>query len=329
MSYAVTIQLIFLLVWYTNGSYAAQGIASSGHWGSNSTWSFNGVNRLPTCGDTLLVPTGSTVTVNNQYDYISCNEKILVFVDGILQFNNGFKIDFPCSSLVVINLGGELKKSTPGFGNSTLINICNCLAWNADQGIVNGPRSLSCNPLPVSLLFFSTEESDEGIKLFWETASETNNQFFSCERSINGKDFFSIGKIKGAGNSSVKSEYSLLDKNPNPGKNYYRLKQIDFDGKFSFSETVSINNKSSGIFTLNSLFINEDKYLNLSLQNARSEIQIQIYDLSGRIVYAGYFHGHEDRNVITLPLEGISPGSYMLFITNGLVKKGEMFFLWN
>lgn len=95
--------------------------------------------------------------------------------------------------------------------------------------------------LPISLLEFYASEQEEEVLLEWATVSEINNDFFSIERSANGKNFETILEIEGAGTSNEKIEYRARDHSPLPGISYYRLKQTDFDGNFSHSKIVAIN----------------------------------------------------------------------------------------
>ncbi|MEM9849455.1 MAG: T9SS type A sorting domain-containing protein, partial [Bacteroidota bacterium] len=94
--------------------------------------------------------------------------------------------------------------------------------------------------LPVELLYFYGERMDEQVRLNWETATELNNDYFEVEWSLNTKDFKPIGQVKGAGTTLEKQSYELLHPNPAAGINYYRLKQVDFDGSFEYSDIVAV-----------------------------------------------------------------------------------------
>jgi len=95
-------------------------------------------------------------------------------------------------------------------------------------------------PLPIKLISF-TGECEGGITSFkWETASETNNDFFTIEHSPNGTQWEQIATIKGAGNSNSKLSYSHSTESKE-GNNYYRLKQTDFDGKFEYFKIINVN----------------------------------------------------------------------------------------
>ena len=69
----------------------------------------------------------------------------------------------------------------------------------------------------------------------WLTTNEINNDFFGIERSVDGTTYFQIGEVKGAGNTSRETVYTFIDESPIKGRNYYRLKQVDFDNNFNYS----------------------------------------------------------------------------------------------
>ena len=96
--------------------------------------------------------------------------------------------------------------------------------------------------LPVELISFQASlTQNEAVILDWSTATEINNDFFTLERSRDGVQFEEIGEVEGAGNSNQKIDYQFIDKSPYPGVSYYRLKQIDYDGKYSYSDIRSVN----------------------------------------------------------------------------------------
>ena len=95
--------------------------------------------------------------------------------------------------------------------------------------------------LPVELINYSViANSPTSVLLNWQTASELNNDFFTVERSHDGENWEAIDFIDGQGNSSILSDYSTIDKNPLSGTSYYRLKQTDFDGQYTYSKTESV-----------------------------------------------------------------------------------------
>jgi Secretion system C-terminal sorting domain len=118
-------------------------------------------------------------------------------------------------------------------------------------------------PLPIELVSFNAKIQNSSVLLSWSTASEHNNDFFTIERTQDAKEWTSIGTVKGMGNTNVKQNYSVVDEKPYQGVSYYRLKQTDFDKKFSYSKVVRVEleeanqiliypNPSSRTFTLTS-----------------------------------------------------------------------------
>ncbi|MDB4344392.1 hypothetical protein OAA35_00770, partial [bacterium] len=108
--------------------------------------------------------------------------------------------------------------------------------------------SSSTNVLPIELVSFSGEKKDNRNILNWTTASEINNAFFTVEKSYNGIDFEWVGTQEGTSPSTQIINYSLSDFNVLETLNYYRLKQTDFDGKFEYSNTISIDNRIDNSF---------------------------------------------------------------------------------
>lgn len=91
------------------------------------------------------------------------------------------------------------------------------------------------SPLPVELLYFNaTKHGENNVELNWATATELNNDYFQLERSRDGVTFETITVVDGAGNSTIEIEYTHIDRSPFAGMNYYRLKQVDFDGQFEY-----------------------------------------------------------------------------------------------
>ena len=95
--------------------------------------------------------------------------------------------------------------------------------------------------LPVKLLSFTGQKDAQTVVLDWITDHELNNDFFEIERSADGLEFSAIGQVKGQGTTDQMTEYKMTDYNPLSGTSYYRLKQVDFDGKYSLSNIVEIN----------------------------------------------------------------------------------------
>lgn len=98
----------------------------------------------------------------------------------------------------------------------------------------------TANPLPIDLLYFNARPNGKVVDLTWATASEKNNDYFTVERSRDGVRFDPVLQVSGAGTSTERLQYFDTDIRPLPGVSYYRLRQTDFDGAFSFSSVVAV-----------------------------------------------------------------------------------------
>ena len=98
-------------------------------------------------------------------------------------------------------------------------------------------------PLPVTFLDFTGEQVKERVRLNWRTASEQNSSHFEIERSANGREYTRIGSLIAAGNSNNIRSYEFWDETPPVGTLLYRLKQVDVDGRFSYSKVVLIRSE--------------------------------------------------------------------------------------
>jgi len=136
------------------------------------------------------------------------------------------------------------------------------------------------DPLPVELISFSGERNNENVSLYWTTASETNNDFFEIQRSVNSVDFYATSKVQGAGNSNKKINYYYTELNDDSKLYYYRLKQVDFDGKYSFSNIIAI----AGNSTKNITVYPNPSFGNITIRNIEPFQVISIINSSGQIL---------------------------------------------
>ncbi|MDQ8005879.1 MAG: sialate O-acetylesterase [Pedobacter sp.] len=176
--------------------------------------------------------------------------------------------------------------------------------------------------LPVELLDFTATKKTNGALLQWRTASESNNAYFNIERSTDGKTFIVLGKINGAGNSSVAKSYSFTDRNPDKGANYYRLTQFDNDGKNSSSKIIALtyNVSSVGDDLEVVLYPNPAKekiYINIK-GNHQEQVKIEIFDLTGKKVSSLNF---KPSNEIQQDINRLNSGVYVLRVSSVVGNK--------
>ncbi|HSF46536.1 MAG TPA: GDSL-type esterase/lipase family protein [Chitinophagaceae bacterium] len=168
--------------------------------------------------------------------------------------------------------------------------------------------------LPVRLTKFTATQASERIDLNWETASESNNSHFVIERSNNNRDFHAIAEVRGKGNSNTRTRYSYPDKKPNPGKNYYRLKQVDLDGKTSFSQVVYVmlREVARGL-VLYPVPATSELHLNIAADK-KEFITVSIFDHSGHMKESYPRKLEKGQNNLNFSVNRFPPGNYLMQI---------------
>jgi hypothetical protein len=153
----------------------------------------------------------------------------------------------------------------------------------------NGTYFVSNNcvyPLPIELGEFYINKADNNNTIYWTTRSETNCDYFEVQKSTDGINFSTLGKVIGSGNSTHEIRYSFTDYELTEGTTYYRLKQVDFDAKYDYSYLITTNNNSTSIF-----YSNEYIYLNLTNTKPNQTYQVNIYNVSGQLINTTYTNG--------------------------------------
>jgi autotransporter-associated beta strand protein len=172
--------------------------------------------------------------------------------------------------------------------------------------------------LPIRLVYFNAINESQKVRLEWETASEYNNDFFSVERSQDGQIFELLFTKKGSKDSKTTLFYNAYDMSPLNGVNYYRLKQTDFDGKYTYSDLVSLN-FDLGIETKLNIYPNpiSGNFIQLKYTSEIKQIvQIQIFNLNGELLDEEFFWMEKGINVRTHPISFITSGIYILKLGN-------------
>ncbi len=176
--------------------------------------------------------------------------------------------------------------------------------------------------LPIELISFDAKLKDNNVMINWATASEVNNDYFTVERSSDGKNFEALFTKRGAGNSTIKREYEANDPSPLEGYSYYRLKQTDFDGKFSYSAVETIKNKGGndpdkGPIEITSLSPNpfSDEFKIDFIMKQKNQVEINMISMKGEIVFKQNILTEDGYNSFTFTdSKGLSPGSYFVSI---------------
>jgi hypothetical protein len=195
-------------------------------------------------------------------------------------------------------------------------------ASNAATLVIDGMRvstTWGTIALPVQLKSFSTVKSGESTTIKWTTTSEKNNKGFEVQRSVNGSKFVAIGFVKGAGNSNVANSYSFVDTDKNVGSVCYRLKQIDFDGKSTYSKNACVTVETEK--ATNTAVVTPNPFrgsltVNYSSQET-SSVTIQLIDLLGKVHVQTTELVQGGENLVNINTESLPEGVYFARIDNG------------
>lgn len=174
---------------------------------------------------------------------------------------------------------------------------------------------LVLGPLPIELLSFTGEERNNHHLLKWTTNMEKNSSHFNIEHSVDSRFFKEIGMTNAQGESSTSTNYEFVNKYPVLGDNYYRLKMIDLDGQYKYSNVILLrlltNQSSIALFPNPSANV-----INLSFQHVKAFTQynLSIQDMHGKTVWQGN-HEHQG-NAKVIDISNLASGMYLLHIKN-------------
>ncbi len=198
-----------------------------------------------------------------------------------------------------------------------------------------GGGSSSGSGLPIELVSFNAEAKNGRVELEWTTATETNNDFFTIERSADGQNFETLATVKGAGNSMAMREYFAEDAHPFSGVSYYRLRQTDLDFTSAVvSDIVSVfvqpvQSVQPSRFTVMGNLINDGSVYIISKDSepVQSSGSVSITDMSGRVVHRQKFEtGGAQAFSVHLPA-GLGSGIYFVIIEHsGWLSKHKVLF---
>ncbi len=230
------------------------------------------------------------------------------------------------SGLSFIKTVGPISGITPGnpqVPTITINNVVTQASHGADFTVkatfTNGFSGFGVGkpgtpPLPVTLLSFDGRKNGSVVDLTWRTAFEFNNSRFEIETSKDVSNYYKIGTVNSQGNSTDIQSYSYRDYLPVKGVNYYRLKQVDIDGRITYSRTIAITFDDKG--KLMTVYPNPARdNLNISFASPQQNVLIQIHTIDGKLVRQASV-GNVQRNA-DLNVTGLIPGTYLLKILIG------------
>lgn len=295
---------------------------ASGNWNDIASWE----PGIPQDGDSIVLKSGHTISLISTLEYDILNIAVYgkLWIDHAAQLKLGAG-----STLEVFSPGSVDGGKTDGKAEnskSTKIVIGKNLVWDNSMGPVTGYSYMDQNGykatglLPIKLAYFKAKTENGKVVTEWATIQEENNDFFTIERSTDGKTFQKVGVVEGAGNSSSELTYSFIDESPLAGTSYYRLKQTDYDGKFEYFNLVTVNNQrrpGSGFPALNVQAIGPNPfsntfYVNFELTND-GPVEVRLMNMQGHVVVSEVIDGFFGSNRYDFnDRQGLSAGTYLL-----------------
>ncbi len=197
-------------------------------------------------------------------------------------------------------------------------------------GLVFGPASTQYQPLPndfygfgpaatlpvVLAQFIASRQSDGTVKVSWTTSQEVNAGYYDVERSGDQTGWAKIGSVKAKGNSSIATDYYLIDNLPLDGTGYYRLKMVDLDGKFVYSKTVAVTADDNAVplVIYNNPFTDMIR-LKVNVSRAQN-LSLTVSDILGKTYLRQSIQAQAGDNLVNLQPAVIGgSGMYILRIT--------------
>ncbi|MEQ9465812.1 MAG: hypothetical protein RLN88_00290 [Ekhidna sp.] len=280
-------------------------------------------------GSSVVIANGGTINADNLTSALFAT--FTVESGGTLNVTNdagtGLFAAFTVEDGGTVDIGGDF--TTGGIGITTIDGDMNVDGdfTNVGGGVVDGDGDLTVggtytnggddsgftgtynggDPLPVEMVYFRGEATNDEVRLNWLTASEINNEGFEIERSSDGVHFTQIAFVAGFGTTNEPNEYTYIDRSV-AERSYYRLKQVDFDGQFEYSSIIAINGGSmAGKLEAYPNPTNGPVHLLTAISN------YQLYDQMGRVVMsASSTTSIMAEQEISQFLENANPGSYVL-----------------
>jgi hypothetical protein len=238
-----------ITAFFIHASLAAPVIRAitNGYWGVASTWD---LNRVPQAGDTILIGTNKTVTIDDDQNIGGAT---VVKINGKLRFANNN------STLKLSNLGSiwvfTNARIEGGGSPSQKIKIGNSQVFDGSDAAIVGPEMadaatngfdpfVDLQALPVKFLAFTTIKNKTDVQISWSTAEEMNVNVYEIERSSDGLNWNKIAYVASKGSTQNTNSYTYIDKNISAGVLYYRVKEVDIDGNFSYTSISSVKSET-------------------------------------------------------------------------------------
>ncbi len=285
------------------------------NWSKASSWS---LNRVPANGDSIVIPAGKAIVfdVANTYSNLYINNLGNLTIQQTMTLNS--------TSTVMVASGGQINAWGANrsieiitIGNVNKFDQTNAARYNG-YGFANkitgvAPNGFSTNSsLPVTFSSFYATKNGSDVQLSWSTAQEFNNNNFEIQRSTDGSNWTVIALVMGMGTTTTTTRYSYTDKNMTAATVYYRIRQVDMDGKFEYTDVKTIHSNEAAavakIYAANNM-------VNIEFNAATTgTVTARMFNTNGQLVAEQRFQQAQYR--ITLNTYGKGAGLYVIEVSD-------------
>jgi hypothetical protein len=219
-------------------------------------------------------------------------------------YSNTYTVPAGQTSIDIVLLASYLKAA----GNDFAVDDIS-VTW-LNGGVLGNRSGDGCSTSPIELISFTAEKAPQNVLLKWATATEENFSHFVVERSTDAINFQQIGIVYGSGNSKHEIDYTYTDNSAVKGIVYYRLKQVDIDGKFKYSPTTNVN-----VDITSSVYIYPSDG-DLTIQfTTKGEATYAVVDMIGKTIISG--NRISDESAITVSKSNFKTGVYIVKVQMG------------
>lgn len=224
---------------------------------------------------------------------------------GVITISNGALTASISSSATTYSLQPSVFTFTATQTTHTLTIAANFASYNTCGLIIDNISIILYSGLPVELLSFEALANDQEDLVLWSTASETNNRFFSIERSADAIHWQTLKTLDAAGTSTQAHHYKTIIDDPLPGIAYYRLKQTDYDKSFTYSSIAYVERAPETLSVFPNPAMNE-----LTIQSNRPLAKLELASVTGQVVLSQSISGTQHE----LDVSGLANGVYVVSI---------------
>ncbi|PLX21191.1 MAG: hypothetical protein C0599_08190, partial [Salinivirgaceae bacterium] len=319
----------------SGGIYKPVGVSSLANAVGANTWTAQFNNSAPAEHDIQLGDEILRVSNQESWSITSSAGDARVTISWVENYNGDLYVDNDqLGSLRIAHLNNSSEWVTTNAGSTTGAGGSFGTVTSGDvitfDGAKGGPEIFTLgsttdqyHPLPIELLSFNGVAIDGKVELTWRTATELNNDYFEVQHSTDAVNYTSIGTVAGNGTSLEINDYNFTHNTPFNGINYYRLKQVDYNGNYEIYQTIAIHSESLSLLGNSSfkLYPNPykqgDLFIELNDIQSNTTLDISIASITGEIIYHEKLTVTSNKGLINLSQKtNFSSGIYLININN-------------